>query len=56
MSLRYLVSSKKSQFKKTIWGKSFKKIKGSIKGLNNLHARLDINKDGSYKDTGMSIR
>jgi len=56
VSLRYLVSSKKSQFKKTIWGKSFKKIKGSIKGLSNLHARLDINKDGSYKDTGMSIR
>ncbi len=54
ISLRYLISSSKSQFKKTIWGKSFENIKGSLQ-ISNSHARLDINQDGTYKDTGISI-
>ena len=55
ISLRYLIESNKKSFKKTIFGKSFKNIKGLV-STKKINPRLDRNKDGSYKKTGMSIR
>ena len=56
ISLRYLISSSKKQFKKTKWGNSFKTVKGKIKIKNDAFTRLDVNKDGSYRETGISIK
>ena len=56
ISLRYLISSSKNQFKKTKWGNSFKTVKGKIKIKNDAFTRLDVNKDGSYRETGISIK
>jgi len=56
VSLRYLILSDSKNFKKSILGRSFKKIALPHSPKNSFIVRHDRNKDGSFKQTGMSVR